>query len=113
MHPESRRRTALNRRGKLPSPVRRGAPRHQLPRHGGEGNRTPDLLNAIQALSQLSYAPSTQTTILLPRFSPTSYFIQNRRTSTKLSGYGQEPRTIAMGIVRVNEIGLAKIVRAG
>jgi hypothetical protein len=26
-------------------------------RHGGEGNRTPDLLNAIQALSQLSYAP--------------------------------------------------------
>ena len=27
--------------------------------HGGEGNRTPDLLNAIQALSQLSYAPDT------------------------------------------------------
>ena len=26
----------------------------------GEGNRTPDLLNAIQALSQLSYAPSSQ-----------------------------------------------------
>ena len=26
-------------------------------RSGGEGNRTPDLLNAIQALSQLSYAP--------------------------------------------------------
>src|SRR5688572_33268689 len=26
-------------------------------RDGGEGNRTPDLLNAIQALSQLSYAP--------------------------------------------------------
>ena len=26
--------------------------------HGGEGNRTPDLLNAIQALSQLSYAPA-------------------------------------------------------
>jgi hypothetical protein len=25
---------------------------------GGEGNRTPDLLNAIQALSQLSYAPA-------------------------------------------------------
>ena len=24
---------------------------------GDEGNRTPDLLNAIQALSQLSYAP--------------------------------------------------------
>ena len=27
--------------------------------NGGEGNRTPDLLNAIQALSQLSYAPSS------------------------------------------------------
>ncbi len=27
------------------------------PTDGGEGNRTPDLLNAIQALSQLSYAP--------------------------------------------------------
>ncbi len=26
-------------------------------RYGGEGNRTPDLLNAIQALSQLSYTP--------------------------------------------------------
>ena len=28
---------------------------------GGEGNRTPDLLNAIQALSQLSYAPAAVT----------------------------------------------------
>ena len=27
---------------------------------GDEGDRTPDLLNAIQALSQLSYAPETQ-----------------------------------------------------
>ncbi len=26
---------------------------------GAEGNRTPDLLNAIQALSRLSYGPST------------------------------------------------------
>ena len=26
--------------------------------HGAEGNRTPDLLNAIQALSQLSYVPA-------------------------------------------------------
>ncbi len=29
---------------------------------GAEGNRTPDLLNAIQALSQLSYGPSTHNT---------------------------------------------------
>ena len=28
------------------------------PRHGGEGDRTPDLVNAIHALSQLSYAPA-------------------------------------------------------
>src|SRR5213596_2878039 len=27
---------------------------------GGEGNRTPDLLNAIQALSQLSYTPGAR-----------------------------------------------------
>ena len=33
----------------------RGAGRYRG--DGGEGNRTPDLLNAIQALSQLSYAP--------------------------------------------------------
>ncbi len=26
---------------------------------GAEGNRTPDLLNAIQALSQLSYGPNS------------------------------------------------------
>ena len=28
-----------------------------LPKSGPEGNRTPDLLNAIQALYQLSYEP--------------------------------------------------------
>ena len=27
--------------------------------NGGEGDRTPDLVNAIHALSQLSYAPAT------------------------------------------------------
>ena len=27
--------------------------------NGAEGSRTPDLLNAIQALSQLSYGPDT------------------------------------------------------
>jgi hypothetical protein len=34
-------------------------PELQVPWSGAEGNRTPDLLNAIQALSQLSYSPST------------------------------------------------------
>jgi hypothetical protein len=28
-----------------------------VPHNGGEGDRTPDLVNAIHALSQLSYAP--------------------------------------------------------
>src|SRR5215469_16835209 len=40
--------------------LRRGDSPPAAPRDGGEGNRTPDLLNAIQALSQLSYAPSSQ-----------------------------------------------------
>ena len=31
---------------------------HLRNRHGGEGDRTPDLVNAIHALSQLSYAPA-------------------------------------------------------
>src|SRR5688572_996555 len=35
-------------------PAELRAPCH---RDGAEGNRTPDLLNAIQALSQLSYGP--------------------------------------------------------
>src|SRR5262249_52822195 len=39
------------------TPSKRGVQRSISSRHGGEGNRTPDLLNAIQALSQLSYAP--------------------------------------------------------
>ena len=63
-----------------------------LPRHGGEGNRTPDLLNAIQALSQLSYAPAC---------SP----LHNERSD----GSRQEPRRIAEGISSVKKLGLAKI----
>ena len=58
---------------------------------GGEGNRTPDLLNAIQALSQLSYAPRCQ----------------------PVRPVGQEPRSIAEGIHGVNEKGLAEFPMAG
>ena len=40
------------------TPRPRGANRRRVdPHSGGEGNRTPDLVNAIHALSQLSYAP--------------------------------------------------------
>jgi hypothetical protein len=35
-------------------------PRPQYGLYGAEGNRTPDLLNAIQALSQLSYSPMSR-----------------------------------------------------
>ena len=35
-------------------------PKRRLSVRGGEGNRTPDLLNAIQTLYQLSYTPEQQ-----------------------------------------------------
>jgi hypothetical protein len=45
-----------------PGPPRRNDPQADLARpkrgSGGEGDRTPDLVNAIHALSQLSYAPA-------------------------------------------------------
>ena len=50
---------------------------------GGEGNRTPDLLNAIQALSQLSYAPGRQ-----------------------------EPKSVPRGSLKVKKSGLAKPLQA-
>ena len=55
--------------------------------HGGEGDRTPDLVNAIHALSQLSYAPA--------RFS---------RLRTALPQHGN----VARETVRVNEEDVAK-----
>ena len=75
------------------------APNPALPRHGGEGNRTPDLLNAIQALSQLSYAPSSHR--------EQTHTLQQLLICSVLNGYRQEPRTIATGIASVNEMGLA------
>jgi hypothetical protein len=58
--------------------------------HGGEGNRTPDLLNAIQALSQLSYAP---------------------RGADHPAR--QEPRSLGRGMFEVKKMALAKRSRAG
>ena len=57
---------------------------------GGEGNRTPDLVNAIHALSQLSYAP------------------RRRPRAVRENVYRPEPPSIATCISRVNEMGLAK-----
>jgi hypothetical protein len=62
------------------------------PSHGGEGNRTPDLLNAIQALSQLSYTPG----------------ISWRSICTR-----QEPRRISKGSIDVKKFALAEKPTAG
>ena len=52
------------------------------PRDGGEGNRTPDLLNAIQALSQLSYAPGRDTLANgSPERAPASEGVRNAQSS--------------------------------
>ena len=45
---------AASLRGLLPDTA---PDRLSVPGSGGEGDRTPDLVNAIHALSQLSYAP--------------------------------------------------------
>ena len=49
------------------------------PRSGGEGDRTPDLVNAIHALSQLSYAP----VILGPR----CYGLRKTRSGGNTASY--------------------------
>jgi hypothetical protein len=64
---------------------------------GGEGNRTPDLLNAIQALSQLSYAPGR---------SPGPH--SRRHTWRRLGQQPQEPRSLAGGIPCVKRSTLAE-----
>ena len=43
---------------RLPIPPPEPRPAYRPVASGAEGSRTPDLLNAIQALSQLSYGPS-------------------------------------------------------
>ena len=53
--------------------------------HGGEGNRTPDLLNAIQALSQLSYAPGSPTARTLVSHVP-SASLRNREVYSGVLG---------------------------
>gem|GEM_PF-1639195 len=58
---------------------------------GAEGNRTPDLLNAIQALSQLSYGPLTRPAKPGPlgRLTPIFQTTPNRQTGLT----GLEPAT--------------------
>ena len=49
---------------------------------GDEGDRTPDLLNAIQALSQLSYAPKSFTNDIIRK---KGYFVNSFLTKSKAS----------------------------
>jgi hypothetical protein len=72
-----------------------GSPRRNDPRlgveidrrgsHGGEGDRTPDLVNAIHALSQLSYAPVT----IVP---PSTGVAAARKRSPRFSECQRGPR---------------------
>ena len=57
--------------------------------NGDEGDRTPDLVNAIHALSQLSYVPKSVRGNHIQAFPP-------------------EPRNLSQGIVEVKEMGLAE-----
>jgi hypothetical protein len=83
-------------RGSFPSSdaaLRRGVQQSSAPRHGGEGNRTPDLLNAIQALSQLSYAPSSFAASRSRIRNSDSNFARRRTGTTKYSrGYSGSQR---------------------
>ena len=52
---------------------RQDLPRKTFVLHGAERDRTADLLNAIQALSQLSYSPHAITRSQKPELSKTVY----------------------------------------
>jgi hypothetical protein len=73
---------------------------HEPHRDGGEGNRTPDLLNAIQALSQLSYAPGRNAPV---RETP-------RGPPTRASGTAQSSRVYVPRQAEGTDIGLAVFV---
>ena len=60
---------------------------------GAKGSRTPDLLNAIQALSQLSYTPGV--------------------VPDGLAHARQEPRRISKGSIDVKKFALAEKPTAG
>ena len=65
---------------------RRFAATARLSDDGGEGNRTPDLLNAIQALSQLSYAPAVVTV---------DFAVITTTKSVFYDGVRQEPKNLS------------------
>ena len=60
---------------------------------GDEGNRTPDLLNAIQALSQLSYVPACRSPSQAPK-------IRHRQEPKTLASTGFHVKRIHSGAIR-------------
>ena len=58
---------------------------------GDEGDRTPDLLNAIQALSQLSYAPKSFTSDIIRK---KGCFVNSFLTKSKVSFCGTAFHTL-------------------
>jgi hypothetical protein len=88
---------------------------------GAEGNRTPDLLNAIQALSQLSYSPnpnilcfcgeakSPKATELQPRYFGTTRVFNQRQLSAGLTGL--EPATSGVTDRHSNQLSYSPIPR--
>src|SRR6266542_4930416 len=66
-----------------------------FPSHGGEGNRTPDLLNAIQALSQLSYTPGGPAAICVPLAGNREGYPRVESKSRNCSGFLRRGRYFA------------------
>ena len=67
---------------------------------GGEGNRTPDLLNAIQALSQLSYGPRRRVATAIT----TRVFNSCRGLYPQAGPTGLEPATSGVTVRHSNRL---------
>src|SRR6266496_3912255 len=83
----------LDLRPPLPGPPRRAPWRHGVVQRcsGAEGARTPDLLGAIQALSQLSYSPDGRLNLETapPTGNPCNLTTPDRRTEDVGDDRGQ------------------------
>jgi hypothetical protein len=106
---------------------------------GGEGNRTPDLVNAIHALSQLSYAPEplrprrpaaaidtvssvpvshrpTMNAVSIPRHACCGFSLSHTATARLLASdddFATEPLNVSASLSGVNRRGLADFFSAG
>lgn len=80
---------------------------------GAEGDRTPDLMNAIHALSQLSYNPMTKTDTLLPSLlSPVNSFFSIPTFFFKLRVSAERNAFFAKSVESCNTIQPGKVLRS-